>query len=153
MCIGSNLYLPELEQEMIGKRIGEQIEVNCKVPDHYPSAGKYQGKELTFVLEPLQIVGIAEDMETNRQEQVALQKESSAEEYAFRYWDIYENDDEVSAVLNDVDNYYHTYARKAGESFEEMLTRYFGISEEEYYKRIQKLSKMVLVKQEELNEE
>lgn len=153
MCIGSNLYLPELEQEMIGKRIGEQIEVNCKVPDHYPSAGKYQGKELTFVLEPLQIVGIAEDMETNRQEQVALQKESSAEEYAFRYWDIYENDDEVSAVLNDVDNYYHTYARKAGESFEEMLTQYFGISEEEYYKRIQKLSKMVLVKQEELNEE
>lgn len=48
LTIGSGMFIPGFEEGLIGKKVGEQTELNLTFPDYYPNDESLQGQPVVF---------------------------------------------------------------------------------------------------------
>jgi len=156
--IGSGELVEELEALLPGACLNEPLSIDYQVPDTYLAAGKYRGKIIHIEMEPLSISGTVE-----------LPQEAAAEAYldAYHFCKEYRRNQELKSLsisnlhllkdadsaeyhktLNEIDVYYHQKAALHCREFEKMLEEYWGIDSLEYYSRIDRMARAVLLKRQ-----
>ena len=156
--IGSGELIEELEALLPDACLNEPLSADYQVPDTYPAAGRYRGKTIHIEMLPLSISGTVE-----------FSREAADEAYlnAYHFCKEYRRNQELKLlsvsnlhllkdadsaeyhkILNEIDVYYHRKAALHDREFEKMLEEYWSIDSREYYSRIDKMARAVLLKRQ-----
>lgn len=163
VVVGGGKLLEEIDEALIGTKLGDTVEVVCKIPEKYPIAGEYQGKNITFRLKPICIAGIWQeengygekrqnylDAEWLEWKNVSKKVEKNI---IARTWNSEDevDEDRLQQYIANIEYAYKEYWEKWGISKEDFRTEYLHCGEDEYQKLMASAAK-AMIKREEVDQ-
>jgi len=152
VIVGINQLLPEVEDALIGSKVGDTIEVDAIIPEDNYSAGEYAGKRVHFSITVNSIIGEynfdAVDESTYQDVQAELwdtMKHEIAYEILANGFDVSKiavYDDIKEINLRQIKNYYVDYYNDRRITEKEFAENYLGVSVselQEYYSKMAEL--------------
>ncbi len=176
LTIGSGTFIDDFEDQLVGAKIGDVVEVNATFPDEYESNEELAGKEAVFTVtinsiketvvpkltddwvkeyteEKYKTVdeykeSVKADLKTEKEEAAQINKTADV------LTKIVENskitgypEDEVETYVKDMKSQYEYFASMYGLEFDDFITSWFGKSVDEFEKEINTLAKETIARQ------
>lgn len=165
--IGSGQFIEGFEEQLIGSKVGDTVNVEVSFPEEYPHKPEYAGKPAKFEVKinsisVSKVPELTDEWVKNNSEQktvkeykkeVRKQLEENAQAQVentktSRIMDtIYNNtvfdklpEDEVNKVVEQYNNNFTQEASMYGMQLEDYISQAYGLSPEEYKKEIQRLA-------------
>lgn len=163
LTIGSGSFIDDFEQQLIGHKVGETVDVNVTFPTEYSSNSDLAGKEALFVVK-INKIGYneaavlndefvkeytdsetVEDYKKSVQEdlQSQLQESSDSQKELDVMTKIVEDSkfsnlsqDEIDTTVEDMNSYYESMASYSGMDYATFKSLYFGMDEETFTKEL-----------------
>lgn len=165
--IGSGQFIEGFEDQLIGHKVGETFDINVTFPEDYDES--LAGKEAVFTVTinkisksvPAELTdefvqSVSENSKTVEEYKKEVKEElktSSKEEYSSAIKDaawqvVMDNtkvkkydEDRIKELEDSYKQYYTEMATSYGVEYEDMLTNYLGISEEDFNKQVSQAAK------------
>lgn len=156
VVVGSGKLLEGIDEALLGAKLGDTVEVVCRIPENYPIAGEYQGKDITFKLKPVRFVGVwkEETGEDAKKENYSYAERIEWENLSrkvkeniiIRTWNSEQKIDrkKLREYIVNIGYAYRTCWEKWGISREEFQTKYLQCSDEEYWEIMEGAAKAML---------
>ena len=167
LTIGSGRFIPGFEEQLIGVKIGDTVDLNLKFPDDYNNE-ELKGKDCVFTVtvnykEGERIVpewndnfvqgrsefDTTKEYEQSLKEELASEREATInDELKYKAMDQLTASctfnklpqDEVDAYKESMVKYYTDYAKQYNMEYKEFIEQYFGYTEEQMDEQITKMA-------------
>jgi len=154
--LGQGKYLNEIEDALIGAKLGDTVKITCTIPEDYLPAPEYQGQELDFYITPFSILKTAV-INTDRiayLKQEALRKLESNQvqeiaaslAFCLDYDSLNYSEQRLEKETEKVKQYYKQYLIRSGLSRQSFLRDYLQTDEKTYQQTLEEIAKLSLKK-------
>ena len=168
LTIGSGTFIDGFEDGLIGKNVGETVDLNLKVPDNYTNNTDLAGKDVVFtvtvnsitrvpeltdevadeVVEGMTAEAYQESVRQDLEEQAKESQKTEAEQKLLQA--AYDNatingypEENLQYTIKRATDYYEWLASMYGMSLEDYLTNY-GMTQDEFQEQIQPVAEEAL---------